>query len=187
MIDLVPPGAADWVVVVDEHDRGLATMPKLDAHIAPGTLHRAFSVVLFDLDGRVLLQRRAWSKHHFRGLWSNTCCSHPRPGETLDGAARRRLDEELGLHHTGVLQHRGSFVYRSQDLASGLVEHELDHVLVGLCSGTPAPDRCEVAALAWHAPDDLARRIVERPGDYTPWLGAVLALARGRTVAGVAP
>ena len=110
----------EQVILVDEHDQELGTAAKLAAHQS-GRLHRAFSIFVFDRHGRTLLQRRAATKYHSAGLWSNTCCSHPRPGEAVEQAAHRRLGEEMGFEC--VLHRACDFVYRS-DLADGLVEHE---------------------------------------------------------------
>jgi isopentenyl-diphosphate delta-isomerase len=163
------------VVLVDEADRELGTMAKLRAHEPPGALHRAFSVFLFNDRGELLLQRRAGSKHHFAGRWSNTCCSHPRPGESVLEAGRRRLDEELGV--TARLSTSGSFTYEALDPVSGLVERELDHVLVGRWSGDPAPDPAEVGAWRWVEVDELRSSLEREPSSFTPWLPLALPLA----------
>ena len=134
---------ADALVLVDGDDVPLGTAPKLDVH-RDGRLHRAVSVLLFDDDGRVLLQRRAAAKYHSAGLWANTACGHPRPGETVLDAARRRLRAEMGID-APALTVAGRFVYRAQ-LDAGLVEHELDHVVVGRWSGMPNPDAGEVSS-----------------------------------------
>src|SRR5689334_7965348 len=114
--------AAERVVLVDERDREVGTMPKLAAH-AEGALHRAFSVFVLNAAGELLLQRRAAAKYHCGGLWTNSCCGHPRPGEPVADAARRRLREEMGFDCE--LASVGSFVYRAE-VGGGLVEHEYD-------------------------------------------------------------
>lgn len=162
----------ELVVTVDEAGRPAGTMPKLAAHEGAGVLHRAFSVFLFDDDGRVLLQRRADDKHHFRGRWSNTCCSHPLPGESVTEAASRRLSEELGIE--AEAREVGSFTYRAQDPDSGLVEVEFDHVLVGRHQGEIAPDPAEVGAVRWMDVDELRRTIATDPDAFTPWLPLAL-------------
>jgi isopentenyl-diphosphate Delta-isomerase len=167
-----PSAAPDDVILVDEHDRPVGTAPKLAAHQDGGTLHRAFSVFIFDSAGRMLLQRRASSKYHFGGLWTNTCCSHPRVGQTLLDSARARLRHEFGFETP--LEERFSFVYRAQDPSSGLTEHEFDHVLVGRFDGRPHPNPEEVDAWEWVAPHDLLRDVRERPQRYTPWFRIVL-------------
>jgi isopentenyl-diphosphate Delta-isomerase len=163
------------VVTVDVDDRDVGTCDKLAAHQGDGVLHRAFSVLLFDGTGRLLLQRRAFEKYHFRGRWSNSCCSHPRPGEDLLEAGRRRVREELGIEVE--LSHRGRFVYRAVDLDSGLVEHELDHVLVGRTDAEPRPDSREVDAVRWVAADELLRWLDEEPEVFTPWFVPALQAA----------
>jgi isopentenyl-diphosphate delta-isomerase len=157
-------------------------MDKLAAH-QRSTRHLAFSVVLFADDGRVLLQRRAESKYHFAGRWSNTCCSHPRPGEPLRAAGRRRTREELGLD-PGPLEVQGAFWYEARDLASDLVEHEYDVVLVGGFDGAELDldrfDPAEVEATALTTLDSVRAACAASPGDFTPWLPQVLDIATGR-------
>ena len=118
----------DDVILVDENDNPLGVCEKLAAHLEGGRIHRAFSDFIFDTQNRLLLQRRALSKYHFGGLWTNTCCSHPRPGESTLAAAQRRLVEELGF--VVPLRELGHFIYRAHDPATGLTEHELDHVFL---------------------------------------------------------
>jgi isopentenyl-diphosphate delta-isomerase len=150
-------------------------MPKLAAHRPPGRLHLAFSIFVFDASDRLLLQRRADTKHHFRGQWSNTCCSHPHPGEDPVDAGRRRLGEEMGF--AVALRGAGSFTYEADDPDSGLVEREVDHVLVGRFNGVPAPDPAEVGAWRWETIRRLRAELREHPENYTPWLAAALAVA----------
>jgi isopentenyl-diphosphate delta-isomerase len=155
---------------VDEHDHELGTMEKLQAH-REGRLHRAFSVFVFDRAGRLLLQQRAASKYHSAGLWSNTCCGHPRPEEPVESAAARRLHEEMGFRaELAPLFH---FVYRAE-LGSGMVEHELDHVLVGRFEGDPRPAPDEAEAWRWMKFDALIVSIVREPQAYTAWLRILL-------------
>jgi isopentenyl-diphosphate delta-isomerase len=145
------------------------------AHRAPGLLHRAFSVLLFDDSGRTLLQRRAATKTRFALRWANACCGHPAPGEPPIVAATTRLAEELGL--SGIaLTAVGVYVYRAADGTTGRVEHEYDHVLIGhLATETDLrPDPAEVAEFAWrHVPDVLADVASAR---YAPWLAGVLGV-----------
>jgi isopentenyl-diphosphate Delta-isomerase len=155
----------DEVILVDENDRETGTAPKLQAH-RDGALHRAFSVFLFNSKGEVLLQRRADEKYHSAGLWSNTCCSHPRPGEDTDLAAARRLVEEMGLEVP--LVHVFAFTYRS-GFADGLWEHEYDHVYIGRTDAEPRPDPAEVAGWRWSAPEEVAREMVSHPERFTVW------------------
>lgn len=157
----------DIVVLVDEHDNEIGTMAKHAAHENGGTLHRAFSVFLFDRDGRVLLQKRAVSKYHFGGLWTNACCSHPRVGETPADAARRRLVEEMGIE--AEVRPATSFLYRAHDEETGLTEHEFDHVLTGVFGGTPDPNPDEVAGWRWATPGEIDAELAEAGEGYTPW------------------
>jgi isopentenyl-diphosphate delta-isomerase len=166
---------AAQLALVDEHDRLLGSAEKLSAHLPPGKLHRAFSVFLLDRDGRVLLQQRAASKYHFGGLWSNSCCGHPGPDDDVTAAASRRTDEELG---TGPLELTpvGTMLYTATDLGSGLVERELDHLLVGIYEREPQPDPNEVMAtrrLSW---DELVAEVAAAPELYTPWLPLALPI-----------
>lgn len=163
----------DLVVLVDEHGVPCGTAEKLAAHVAPGLPHKAFSLVVTGRGGRILLQRRADAKHHFRGRWSNSCCSHPRPGEAVVAAAARRAREELGMGVTDI-EELGTFWYRAVDPETGLVEHELDTVLTGCAVGPPRPVDAEVAAVAWVAPAEARRRCEEHPDTVTPWLSGVL-------------
>jgi len=153
------------VVLVDTADNEVGTAPKLQAH-RTGDLHRAISVFVFDSEGRMLLQRRAEGKYHSGGLWSNTCCSHPRPGEPAATAARRRLREEMGLDCE--LEPVFTFVYRA-DLDGGLTEHELDHVFVGTTDDSPEPDPDEVGGWRWVEPVEIAREMDSDPALFTAW------------------
>ena len=165
------------VVVVDGDDREIGRAGKLDAHRSPGVRHRAFSLMVHD-DGEWLLQQRASSKYHFAGLWSNTCCSHPRPGEDVVRAARRRLHEELGMTARSF-EAVGRFEYAADDPASGLVEREIVHVVVAQAVSGPRPAAAEVDRVRWLGADELLREITRRPAAFTPWLPGVLALAFG--------
>jgi isopentenyl-diphosphate Delta-isomerase len=164
LVELVTPGGVPV---------GAATVA--EAHAAPGRLHRAFSVLLRDPDGRILLQRRAATKSRFALRWANTCCGHPAPGVPVESAAVRRLGEELGVRDV-TLTDVGIFVYRAADPASGLVEHEFDHVLVGdaLPGSTINPDPAEVVDVAWVTEADLSDALAATPDRYAPWLPGVL-------------
>ena len=140
-------------------------------------LHLAISVFLLDEEGRLLLQRRSPDKYHFARLWSNTCCSHPRPGERVASAGRRRLEEEMGIE--ADLRTVGTFRYRAEDPATGMVENEVDTVLVGQYQGDPDPDPDEVSQWRWVDLDGLAVDLAQRPGAYTPWLQQALEVATG--------
>jgi len=161
----------EQVILVDEEDRVLGAAEKLETH-RRGGLHRAFSVFVFDSAGNVLLQKRARDKYHSGGLWSNTCCSHPRPGETTVEAARRRLSEEMGF--TCDLREVFSFVYRAE-VGNDLVEHEYDHVLVGTYDGEPRPDAREVEAWRWCPLGGLKEELEADPARYTSWLALVMS------------
>lgn len=154
------------VVLVDADDREVGLAEKWEAH-RTGVLHRAFSVFVFDDAGRVLLQRRARGKYHSGGLWTNTCCGHPLPGESVADGARRRLREEMGIDV--ALSPAARFTYRAE-LEGGMVEHEIDHVLTGTWSGSPSPDPAEVEAWRWIAPAELEREMGDDPARFTAWL-----------------
>lgn len=153
------------VVLVDRQDRPIGTAEKLIAH-RQALLHRAFSVFTFDDAGRLLLQRRALDKYHSPGLWSNTVCSHPRPGEAPAAAGRRRLMEEMGFACT--LEPAFRFIYRVE-LAPGLFEHEFDHVFVGRFNGQPDPDPTEVLEWRFESPANVRAELATAPERFTYW------------------
>ncbi len=164
------------VTLVDEHDRALGSAEKLNAHRS-GQLHRAVSVFVFDSAGQMLLQQRAPTKYHSPGCWSNTCCGHPRPGETAGDAAHRRLREEMGIDCP--LDLAFSFRYRA-DMGNGLVEHEYDHVFVGRFAGSPQPHPDEVGAWRWASFDEVIQDLAARPDQYTAWFRILLDEHRSR-------
>lgn len=174
------PGEEEQVVIVDEADRPVAVLPKLDAHLN-GALHRAVSVFITDGSGRVLLQQRAAGKYHSSGLWTNTCCGHPRPDEDPLDAAARRLVDEMGIRC--ALLPAGTFRYRAE-LPNGLVEHEIDHVFVGRWRGRPIPDPSEVGAWRWMPLETLRDDVASRPDGYTAWLAGALAVASSHPLLG---
>lgn len=153
------------VILVDEFDTAIGTMEKMEAH-EKGRLHRAFSVFIFNSRGQMLLQRRALDKYHSGGLWTNTCCSHPRPGEDTKAAAERRLREEMGLQLT--LQAKTSFVYRAS-FANSLTEHEFDHVFTGHTDNDPLINRDEVESYKWLFSDDIKAEMKLQPDNFTVW------------------
>jgi len=164
------------VELVDEQGRAVGECPVAEAHRAPGQLHRAFSVLLFDDEGRVLLQQRAAAKTRFPLQWANTCCGHPAPGQSIPDAARARLREELGLDTE--LTEAGVFRYRASDATTGRVEHEWDHVFIGdTSSPTPRPDPAEIAGLRWLDPAEVRTLLATDPRAFTPWLAPVLEIA----------
>jgi isopentenyl-diphosphate delta-isomerase len=166
----LPSPSAEWVQLVDDEDRPTGRAEKLDAH-RRALLHRAFSVFVFDAAGRVLLQRRADGKYHSGGLWTNTCCGHPRPDRPLVDEARRRLREEMGFDCP--LTPVGSLQYRLP-VPGDLVEHELDHLLCGRFQGEPAPDPAEASAWRWLAWPQLLAEAARAPDAFTPWLREIL-------------
>ena len=153
------------MVLVNEADQELGTMDKLAVH-EKGLLHRAFSIFIFNSSGQLLLQQRALGKYHSGGLWTNTCCSHPRPGEAVEAAARRRLLEEMGF--TVPLEKAFTFVYRA-DFDNGLTEHELDHVFVGEYCGLVTPDPAEVNEYCYQDLEVIETSLREQPDRYTAW------------------
>jgi len=160
----------ELVVLVDEDDNEIGLASKLDAH-RTGDLHRAFSVMLVDARGRLLLQRRAFEKYHSGGRWANTCCGHPRAGESVVDAGERRLVEEMGV--SCELRPAGSFLYRA-DVGEGLVEHELDHLLIGRFDADPVPTPGEVVEWRWSSLEDVKRDLAAQPDAYAAWFPAAL-------------
>ncbi|WP_055695861.1 isopentenyl-diphosphate Delta-isomerase [Streptomyces prasinopilosus] len=161
--------------LVDEDGVTTGTAEKLAAHQPPGQLHRAFSVFLFDERGRLLIQQRALGKYHSPGVWSNTCCGHPYPGESPFAAAARRTFEELGLSPS-LLAEAGTVRYNHPDPASGLVEQEYNHLFVGMVQAPLRVDPEEVASTAFVTPDELARRHAE--DTFSAWFMTVLDAVR---------
>ncbi|MFI6349067.1 isopentenyl-diphosphate Delta-isomerase [Streptomyces sp. NPDC050560] len=161
--------------LVDEHGTTIGTEEKLAAHQPPGKLHRAFSVFLFDERGRLLIQRRALGKYHSPGVWSNTCCGHPYPGESPFAAAARRTFEELGVSPS-LMAEAGTVRYHHPDPASGLVEQEYNHLFVGLVTEAPRPDPEEIAETAFVTSAELTVRHSSDP--FSAWFGTVLDAAR---------
>jgi isopentenyl-diphosphate delta-isomerase len=157
--------AEEYVVLVDDDDNAIGVAPKLRAH-EEGLRHRAISVFVVNSRGELLLQRRHVGKYHSGGLWTNTCCSHPRPKEPVAPAAHRRLTEEMGF----ACPLRPLFVtsYRAQ-LSGGLIENELVHVFGGIYDGEVRPDPAEVDDLKWQSPEQIARDLAAHPQHYTVW------------------
>jgi len=155
----------EQIILVDEADREVGLAPKLAAHVE-GLRHRAISVSILDGRGQMLLQQRALDKYHSGGLWTNACCTHPRVGETAEGAARRRLREELGVDCD--LRFALRTHYRA-DVGGGLIEDEVVHLFVGAYDGVVTPNPEEVAGFEWVSRADLRARIARRPEAYTYW------------------
>ena len=162
------------VELVDEAGQAIGECRVDEAHQQPGRLHRAFSVLLFDAEGRLLLQQRSAAKTRFPLRWANTCCGHPAPGQPVTEAANDRLREELGIGPLPLTE-IGVYRYRAEDPATGRVEVEYDHVLRGeFPADEPLrPDPAEVAALRWVEIAQLQADVRERPEDYAPWLSGV--------------
>lgn len=153
------------LILVDANDQEIGVMEKMEAH-EKGLLHRAFSILLFNLKGELLLQQRALEKYHSPGLWTNTCCSHPRPKERTEDAAHRRLFEEMGMK--AELNEAFHFTYRAA-LEHGLIEHEIDHVFIGFTEETPQINTTEVMAYQWISLEDIQTDIQKNPNRYTAW------------------
>lgn len=160
----------EQVILVDDNDNEIGIAEKMATHRS-GELHRAISIFVFDSSDRLLLQKRASTKYHSGGLWSNTCCSHPRPREDVLAAARRRLGEEMGFECE--LSKVFSFVYRVA-FANHLIEHEYDHVLFGLYNGKPVLNPEEAEDWNWVDVENLRTDVKRNPGAYSFWLATCL-------------
>ncbi|RLG20848.1 isopentenyl-diphosphate delta-isomerase [Candidatus Micrarchaeota archaeon] len=153
------------VILVDENDNQIGTGEKIEVH-RKALLHRAISIIILNKDGDMLLQKRAKSKYHAGGLWSNACCTHPRPGERTIEAAHRRLKEEMGFD--AELEELFTFKYRAE-LDHGLTEHEMDHVFMGEYNGRICPDPNEADGYSWESVKFVAEDMKKYPEKYTPW------------------
>ena len=160
----------EYLILVDENDKQWGKLEKLLTHQL-GILHRAFSVFIFNTKGELLLQQRADEKYHSAGLWTNTCCSHPRYGEETNDAVSRRLYEEMRMQ--SETQFAFSFLYKAA-FENGLIEHEFDHVFMGISDEIPVPEKTEVKNWKYISIDELARNIDSEPTKYTAWLKACL-------------
>jgi isopentenyl-diphosphate delta-isomerase len=167
--------AVEHVILVDETDLPVGTMEKMEAH-QKALLHRAFSVFIYNSKGEMLLQRRASGKYHSPGLWTNACCSHPRPGEDTRAAALRRLEEELGF--STELEKRFDFIYRAA-FGNGLTEYEFDHVFVGYHDGVITPDVAEVSEYSFRDPEVIRGELASNPDRFTPWFHLAFPLVAG--------
>lgn len=161
------------VILTDEAGNSLGVGDSARAH-ENGDLHRAFSVFVFDRQGRILLQRRSHAKRQFPGLWTNTCCGHPTSDDPLGAAAEARLQEEMGF--TTPLREVAAFVYKAVDRESGRTEHEYDHVFVGTFDGQPFPDPLEAKDWRWSTLEAVRADVSARPAAYTPWFPLALRL-----------
>ena len=155
----------EFVVLVDQNDKQIGLMPKMEAH-EKGVLHRAFSVFILNDGNELMLQQRALHKYHSPGLWTNTCCSHQRDGESNLEAGTRRLQEEMGF--LASLKETTSFIYKAP-FDNGLTEHELDHIMIGNYNGVPAINEDEVAAWKWMPLEAVKKDIEDHPDQYTVW------------------
>ena len=153
------------VILVDKNDNEVGTMEKQEAHVK-GLLHRAFSVFIFNDKNELLLQRRAVNKYHSGGLWTNTCCSHPRQNEKTKDAAKRRLLEEMGMRST--LKKQFDFVYKAK-LDNNLYEHEFDHVFFGFTNDLPIINPEEVEEYTYKTLEDIGNEMKAIPDKYTEW------------------
>jgi isopentenyl-diphosphate delta-isomerase len=157
--------SVEKVILVDKNDNQVGLMPKLEAH-EKGLLHRAFSIFIFNSRYELLLQKRASSKYHSGGLWTNTCCSHPREGEDTLDAANRRLDEEMGIKTS--LRKVYDFIYKAE-LDNQLTEHEFDHVFYGVCDRDPKLNKDEAEDFKWVDMETLNNDIIKNEDNYTVW------------------
>jgi isopentenyl-diphosphate Delta-isomerase len=156
----------DYLILVDETDEPQGKLEKLLVH-QQGLLHRAFSVYIFNTKGELLLQQRADEKYHSAGLWTNTCCSHPRFGEEINFAIDRRLMEEMGMNCT--TQFAFNFIYKAT-FENGLTEHEFDHVYIGISDQLPKPQKEEVKNWKYINLQTLQEDILQKPNLYTEWM-----------------
>lgn len=161
----------DKVILVDEADNAIGTMDKMEAHYK-GALHRAFSILLFNSKGEMLIQKRATSKYHSGGLWTNTCCSHPLPSESMEEATHRRLKHEMGIDL--ITQFTYKFIYQVP-LDNNLIEYEYDHVYTGTFDGIPAVNPDEVEDWKFVDVQQLRQAIQDNPEQYTHWFKLIVS------------
>lgn len=161
----------ELLILVDQHDQAIGTDYKSSVH-RQGLLHRAFSIFVFDRRGRLMLQRRAQTKYHSAGLWTNTCCGHPRPGEATEDAATRRLEEEMGF--TCPLHEVTALTYQAE-VPGGLIEHEFDHIYIGGFDGEPLANPDEAAQWCWSETHALEQWLTAEPEVFTAWFKVILA------------
>lgn len=155
----------EQVILVNEQDQEIGLMPKIEAH-EKAVLHRAFSVFIFNSRNELMLQQRASHKYHSPDLWTNTCCSHQRHGESNIEAGKRRLFEEMGI--VTELEEKTSFIYKAP-FDNGLTEHELDHIMVGYYDDAPSLNQEEVKDWKWMSLEDVKNDIIINPSSYTAW------------------
>jgi len=160
----------EHVILVDGSDNELGTMEKIEAH-EKGKLHRAFSILLFNSSGQLLLQKRSASKYHSAGLWTNTCCSHPLPGETMEEATRRKLFQEMGIDQQPSFAYK--FIYKAT-LDNDLIEHECDHVFIGEFDGEPIINPQEVDDWRYMDMRTIRRDMASNSNQYTEWFKLIM-------------
>jgi isopentenyl-diphosphate delta-isomerase len=160
----------DIIVLVNENDENIGSIGKLEAH-QKGLLHRAFSIIVWNNQNQILIHQRAFGKYHSEGLWTNTCCSHPKMGETVIEAAHRRLKEEMGFDCQ--LEQKFHFIYKVK-LENQLIENELDHVLIGEFNENPSPNPDEVHDYRWISLPELKKEIDEKPTTFTFWFKEII-------------
>lgn len=165
----------DLVILVNNKDEWIGTAAKLDVHLN-GALHRALSIFITNKNGEILLQKRAANKYHSAGLWTNACCSHPRPGEPTESAANRRLREELGIETP--LKKVAKTCYKI-NVGDEKTEHEFDHIFTGEWNGIVVPNPEEVSEVKWIGLSDLDNWLKERPQDFTGWFTTIFAPWKG--------
>ncbi|HEV7622386.1 MAG TPA: isopentenyl-diphosphate Delta-isomerase [Flavisolibacter sp.] len=165
----------ETLVLVNDKDEPIGYMEKMKAH-EEGLLHRAFSVFIFNSEGKMLLQKRSAKKYHGGGLWTNACCSHPKPDENVKAAAEKRLFEEMGF--TTTLKKVFEFTYLA-NVENGLIEHEYDHVFSGIYEGEINPDRMEVEDYCYKDMDTISLEVSSRPEDFTSWFKIAFPKIRG--------
>lgn len=166
------------VIVVDEQDQALGSMEKMEAH-RKGVLHRAFSILIFNSKSQLLLQKRAQDKYHSGGLWTNTCCSHPLPGEKMEDATRRKLKHEMGIDLQPEFAYK--FFYKI-NLENNLIEHECDHVFTAVFDGEPIINKEEVSEWKFMDVVSLKQDIKINPDLYTYWFKLILNHAELRVL-----
>jgi isopentenyl-diphosphate Delta-isomerase len=160
----------EHVILVDEQDQEIGTMEKMEAH-QRALLHRAFSILIFNMKGEMLLQQRAIGKYHSGGLWTNACCSHPQPGESIEAAGQRKLLQEMGF--VCHLNYSHKFLYKVE-LDNQLTEYEWDYVLVGYYDGIPSVNPDEAQAWKYQSLESICKDADENPDDYTRWFRLIL-------------
>jgi isopentenyl-diphosphate delta-isomerase len=158
------------LILVDKDDNGIGTGEKMEVH-KQGKLHRAFSILIFNSKGQMLIQKRAEAKYHCGGLWTNACCSHPLVGESTEKAAHRRLKEEMGFDCK--LKEVTSFTYKAE-FDNWLIENEFDHVFVGFYDGPVKPNKAEADEFKFVDTDELKKDMKKQPKKYTPWFRIIM-------------